>query len=437
MDGPEKGTVLERLAEDRFQALVEIPVVRQKRGLEVGRIDVRQPAGHLHRMIVTQQAHLTAAVQLTFRVDVVPPGRNGEGPFVLGRGHRMQVRLQTYRRLGNGAGLEELYHVDAGGNAPQGFQDQLDVAGPRHDGRMVDAVVCQPGKVLLGKPRLEEQVIDRNLVSDQRPMGVLALSDKHLVVAHDIHRRLLFSRMAGQQMGDRLRPRILGGEVQIYASHEKRTQSLLEAEARIAVSHQSRNTGRHRHTAFQALRDGGLQGAVRCDFKHYVGSIFPPDGFHGSRETHRLANIRPPVGVVQTRCLHAGHRGNERHVGVEVARVEEGQGGQRVILDRVHGGGVEGDVARQQLVLQTASVQLRHDRPQGGFLAADDRVGRRVLAGDLHSGRSFLGPEGNVQRFEYFLHPRPVEADRQHAARTRNALLKGGTVKNQSGGVCQ
>ena len=220
-DGPEEGTVLEGLAQNRFQAFVKILVVSQIRASKTAGIHIAQPDRHTRRHLAAHPPHLAAAVQLALRLDVVRPGRDGEGEFVRCIGHRMQGRLQADRRLGDGTRLKKFEHVEMNRNAFEGLQDQLDVSGPGHDRRVMHAVVRQPGKVLFGKPRLEEHMVTRYLMPDQRAIRVLALPDEKLVVTHDIHRHLLFFRMTGQQVDNRLRSRILGGEVQVHTGPEQ------------------------------------------------------------------------------------------------------------------------------------------------------------------------------------------------------------------------
>ena len=220
----------------------------------------------------------------------------------------MQCGLQPHRDLRDGAGLEELQYLDVNGIASEGLQDQLDVAGGGHDRRVMDAVVRHPGDIPFRKPRLEEQVRTGHPVTDQRAVRVLALPDEHLVVAHDVHRRPVFSRMAGQQMDDGLRARILGGEVQRDAGPEQRPQGLPDAEAEVGVPHEGRNAGRRRAGAFPALRDGGLQGAVRRDLQHHARLKVAPDGLHRRRKPHGPTDVRPPVLGVQSLRPLAGHR---------------------------------------------------------------------------------------------------------------------------------
>ena len=438
LDGPEVGTVLERLAEDGVEAFVEVAVVGNDRGCEPAPVEILQAHRHFQRRAGARPRDPAPAMQLALRVDVVGPRRDGEGERVRRVGDRMQGGLQPHRNLRDGAGLEELEHLDVNGFASEGLQDQLDVAGGRHDRRVVDAVVRHPGEVPVREPRLEEHVRAGHLVTDQRPVRVLALPDEHLVVAHDVHRRPVLSRMSGQQMDDGLRARVLGGEVEGHAGPEQRPQGLLDAKAGVGVPHEGRNAGRRRAGALQALRDGGLEGAVRRDLQHHARLKVAPDGLHRRREPHRPADVRPPVVGVQPLRPLAGHRGHERDAGVEVAIVQERQGRQRIVPERVHGGGVKGDIARQQAILPVAPIQLFHDGPQRRLPAADDGAGRGILAGDLDARRRvFSLTEGNLQGLEQLFHPRTVETDGEHASGTGNALLQRGAMEHQARRVRQ
>ena len=239
-------------------------------------------------------------------------------------------------------------------------------------------------------------------------------------------------------MDDGLRARILGGEVEGHAGPEQRPQGLLDAKADVGVPHEGRNAGRRRAGALQALRDGGLEGAVRRDLQHHARLKIAPDGLHRRREPHRPADVRPPVVGVQPLRPRAGHRRHERDVGVEGAVVQEQEGRQCIVPERVHGGRVKGDVARQQAILPVAPVQLLHDRPQGRLPAADDGAGRGILAGDLDARRRvFSRTEGNLQGLEQLLHPRTVETNGEHATRTGNALLQRGAMEHQARRVRQ
>ena len=83
--------------------------------------------------------------------------------------------------------------------------------------------------------------------------------------------------------------------------------------------------------------------------------------------------------------------------------------------------------------MKFAPVQFLDNWPQVAYATADDRVGRRVLAGDFHLRGPFtFKTEWNVQGIQQFLDTRSIEADRQHAAGSRDALLKGGAMEDQT-----
>ena len=63
LDGLEIRAVLEGLAEDRFQPFVEVAVVGEERGPEVGPVNVAEPGGRFDPVVVAHQPHLAAAVQ--------------------------------------------------------------------------------------------------------------------------------------------------------------------------------------------------------------------------------------------------------------------------------------------------------------------------------------------------------------------------------------
>ena len=257
--GSEEGTVLEGLAQDRFQTFVEVMTFRQIRGLEVSGIDVVQPPRHAHGVAVAHESYLAAAVQHALRLDLVRPGGDREGVLVRGRGDRLQRRLQSHGRPGDRAGLEEFEDFEVDGNTPESLQDQLDVARRRHDRRVVDAMVRQPPEVLVRESGLEQRVLGGNLVSYERTVRVLALSDEHLVVTHGIGRRLFVSRMAGKQVGYGFRPRILGLEIELGPGPEERAECFLKVQADIAVPHQRRNAERRLDISLEALHDHRLQ----------------------------------------------------------------------------------------------------------------------------------------------------------------------------------
>ena len=134
----------------------------------------------------------------------------------------------------------------------------------------------------------------------------------------------------------------------------------------------------------------------------------------------------------------AGHGGNEGNIDVEGAFVEERQCLHHVVLDGVHRPGMKRDVPRNQTVLQAAPVQLLHDGPQGGFAAADDGIGRRVLAGDLDLDRSAsIQAEWNLQSVQQQLHAGAIEADRQHSTGPCHTLLQRGAMEDQARRVSQ
>ena len=318
-------------------------------------------------------------------------------------------------------------------NAAECLQNQLDVAGGGHDRRMMDAVLRQPRKGPLGQSRFEQETVTRDPVADQRAVRVVALLQEGFVVQHFVYGLLLVPRMSGEQVDDGLGPRILGGEIQGYARPEESAQGFEKADARIVVPHERRNGDGRRRRSFHTLRDDGLQGRVRCQLQHHIGPVVALHGLHRLRETDPLAHVRPPVGAVQPPRLGTRHRRDEGDVGVEGSVVEEGERLRRILLERVHRPGMKGDVARDQPVLKVATVQLLHDGPQVVLATAHDRVGRRVLAGDLDlDGPVAIEPEGNVQGIQQLLHARPIETDGQHAAGPRHALLQGGAMEDQA-----
>ena len=93
---------------------------------------------------------------------------------------------------------------------------------------------------------------------------------------------------------------------------------------------------------------------------------------------------------------------------------------------------MKGDVPRDQPVLKAAPIQLFHHGLKIGLAAADDGIGRRVLAGDLDlNGPGTVEAKGNVRAVQQLLHARPVETDREHAAGAGRALLQGGAMEDQ------
>ena len=433
LDGAETGAVLEGLAQARVDALVEVAFAHEVVGLEAGRVDVREARRRVHRVVAGYEAQGSARVQFAAGIRFIRSGRDGEGELVRRVGHRKQLRLEPHRRLGDGTRLQELERLHMQGNALERLQEQLDVAGRRHDRGVVHAVLRQPGEIRLGKPRFEQRVLARHPVADQRAVGVFPQLEEHLVVAHVVGRRLVVARIPGQQVADRLGTGILRGEVQVDTRPEQRSEGLVEAAARIGVTHQRRNADRTPGIAFETLRDRGLQGAVRRDFQDDVGPVVPHDGLHRLRESHRPADVRPPVGGVQRLRRDPGHRGHHGYVGVERAFVQEAQRREGVLPDRIHGAGVERDVPGNQPMLHVAPVQSFHDGAHGGFPAADDGTGGGVLASDLDAQSGVrCGLPAHSQRLEQRLDARPVQADRQHAAGAGRALLEGGAMEHQA-----
>ena len=167
-DGSEERTVLEGLAQDRFEALVEVAIVREIRGSEAGGVDIRQPARHARDAVLAGRTNLAAAVQLALAVDVVRSGRYRERELARGVGDRPQGRLQPHGRFGDGTGLEELDHFEVDRTPSESLQDQLHVAGRRHDRGVVDTVVRQPREVPFREPGFEQQMLGGNPVPHQR-----------------------------------------------------------------------------------------------------------------------------------------------------------------------------------------------------------------------------------------------------------------------------
>ena len=76
------------------------------------------------------------------------------------------------------------------------------------------------------------------------------------------------------------------------------------------------------------------------------------------------------------------------------------------MLQRIHGGGMEGDVAGKKHKLQAALLQCRHDRLQFRFLSTDNHACWCVFAGDLHPGSTVsIRPEGDIQLIQKRFHP--------------------------------
>ena len=420
LDAAELGPELEGIPDDRFNLVVELLSRREGRGIEIGSEEIVQRRKGVDCMVFIHAPHPSAAVQRPGFI--VLEGSGGDGERVLARsvGHGKEGGLQPHRRRTHRRVLQELDLLDVDGVPGERLQQEFDVSGGRNDRGPVDAVVGQPGEVLLGEPRLEQDVVAGHAVSDEGAVGVLAALDEHLVVDQVVIARGLFPGMAGKEMGDGFRTRILRGEIQRDAGPVEVPQGLLKARARILILHQGRETDRGRAGRLQTLPDQGLQRAMRGDLQNHVGAAFPPHGLHRRAEEDGVPDVGPPVGVVQT--LHGLPRdgGHHGHVAVEVAFVQEGERLQRVVPQGIHRGGMEGDVPGDQPVLQAAPVEFRHHGPQRGFLPADDGVGGRVLAGDLRLG----GPVVSQQ----ILDGRPVEADRQHPAGAGHPLLQRGPV---------
>ena len=85
------------------------------------------------------------------------------------------------------------------------------------------------------------------------------------------------------------------------------------------------------------------------------------------------------------------------------------------------------------LDIEVLSYVRSADGRQGLRTAADDSVGRCILAGDLDPGWPVsIRLEGNVQGFEHLLHPGSIQADCQHATGAGPALLQRGAMKDQA-----
>ena len=269
-------------------------------------------------------------------------------------------------------------------------------------------------------------------VADQRAMCIIVLFQEVFVVQCDVDSLLLVPRVSGQQMDNGLGPRILGSEIQGHTGLEEGAQGPGKADASILVPHERRNGDRWRRHVFHTLHDEGLQGRMRCQFQHHIGPVIALDSLHRIREKDPPANIRPPIGTIQTLRLRTRHRRDEGDFGFESTFVKEGECLQRILLDRIHSPGMKSDVARDQPVLEVAPVQFLHHRSKVVFGTADDRVGRRVFAGNLDpDGSVTIKSERNVQSIQQLLQARSVEADGQHSSGPRHALLQGRAMVNQ------
>ena len=152
---PEVRAVLKSIPEHHFESLVDLFVGRKLKKFVARRVQVRERFRHVQLGSRVDQAHASAAVQLALRIDLVGRRRNLEGVFAGGIRDRIERRLQPDRRLRDGAGLQVFEHVEMNRNTAESLQYQLDVAGGRHDRRVVDAVLRQPRKGCLGEARFE------------------------------------------------------------------------------------------------------------------------------------------------------------------------------------------------------------------------------------------------------------------------------------------
>ena len=130
------------------------------------RIDILETLRHARHPGVAGSARPATTVKHVLRFDIIGPRRDDECKLVRGIGNRMECRLQTHGHLGNGARLEKFDFFEVNRGSSERLQNQFDVTGCRHDGGVMNAMVRQPREVLLRKPRLEEQVVGRNPVSD-------------------------------------------------------------------------------------------------------------------------------------------------------------------------------------------------------------------------------------------------------------------------------
>ncbi len=168
------------------------------------------------------------------------------------------------------------------------------------------------------------------------------------------------------------------------------------------------------------------------DLEEHLRLDLAPHRVHRRREADRLADVGPPVFAVQPVRGLTGHRRHHGDIAVEGALVQEGQGFERIFVQRVHRGRMERDVSGDQPVLEIAAVELRHHRPERGLPSADDRIGRRILACDLDLRPPVVaGTERNAQFLQQALHPGAVQSDRQHAPGTGHPLLQRGAVIDQ------
>ena len=115
-DRPEIRAVLECLAQDRLQALVEILVVSENGRLEAIGIYVCQSGRHAERRIAAQHAHLPAAVDLAPGVDLVGTRGDRERELLRIRRDRLHDRLQPHRRFGNRTRLKKFERLEVDRN---------------------------------------------------------------------------------------------------------------------------------------------------------------------------------------------------------------------------------------------------------------------------------------------------------------------------------
>ena len=199
---PELGAVLVGIPENHLESFVDFIVGRIEKSLVARGVDIPQPFRGVHLGWTIDQAHSSAAVQLVLRINLVRLRRNLKRELAGGIGDPVQGRLQPDGCLRDGAGMQEFNHVEMDRHTAKGLQYQLDVARGRHDRRMMDAVIRQPRKGSFGKPRLEQQVVARNPVTNQRAVRILALIQEELVVQRPVDGPLLVARVPRQQRDD-------------------------------------------------------------------------------------------------------------------------------------------------------------------------------------------------------------------------------------------
>ena len=369
-----------------------------------------------------QEPHPPPAMDFVHGLVVVRPRGNRDLVDVGRVGHRHQPGLQSYRHLRNGTRLQEFDLFKINRVSPKGFQDQLDVAGRRHDAGAPGPVVEQPRIVGDGESGCKKMCVPVHPVPHQRSLGQLGPFQKQFIVIEWIMHCAQIHGMARQKVDDRTRTRVLGPEIQRVSSLKQRTQGPVEVEARIRVAHQGRHPNRCRRARRHALGDCGLQRAMGRQFQNGPGPEVAQNPFHRRAEPDRLPDVVPPIGAVQSLHAASRDRGHHRHLGGKPALVKERQRGQNILVDGLHGTGVERDVARNQLVLPPGPIQLRHDRLQGRGRPAHHGTRRRVLAGNLDTGVARL--RTGQHRLEQGLHPGTVQPDDQHATGAGRPLLK-------------